>query len=566
MFIFYDFEVFKYDWLVVFKNGDKYTTIRNDLEQLKSYMNRAKSSILVGFNNYKYDDLILASLLLGKIPYKVSQRILKKEKITYKLNMITLDAMQELPLNVGLKDCQCNMGESIIECPVDFNIDRKLTKEELWLVEHYCKNDVRSTEKIFKLRENYFASKFELVKEFKLPVECVKYTRAALTSKILKCETIKSYNDRLCIDFVDKINFELIPQEIKNFYTKCIYDYKCGGSFEEIEKRNLQLNIAGIPHTYAFGGLHGAINNYIGSGNYLHIDVESFYIMLIINFGFMSRNSLDPDLFKKIKEMRFKLKRENNPKHKIYKIVLNATYGAMKSKFNKLFDPRMANNICINGQIIITQLILELQNYCVLIQTNTDGIIVKYNPSNYNTIINIINDFGKRFNMSFATDKIIKIAQRDVNNYVIQFENGKIEGVGCFKNFAGGTGERNSLTIIDKCLVNYYIYNKPAEETILDCWKNYDLLPFQILAKMGNTYDGMYYEYNGKMIETQKVNRVFATKNKDFGGIYKKKGESFQKIANTSENSFIYNGNFSNFNKSLIDLNYYINLAKKQLF
>ena len=83
---------------------------------------------------------------------------------------------------------------------------------------------------------------------------------------------------------------------------------------------------------------------------------------------------------------------------------------------------------------------------------------------------------------------------------------------------------------------------------------------------MGSTYDGMYYEYNGEMIETQKVNRVFATTDNNFGGIYKRKGESYQKIANTSERSYIYNNDFSNFDKSIIDLNYYINLAKKQLF
>ena len=566
MFIFYDFEVFKYDWLVVFKNGDKYTTIINDLEQLKSYMNRAKSSILVGFNNYKYDDLILASLLLGKIPYKVSQRILKKEKVTYKLNMITLDAMQELPYNVGLKDCQCNMGESIIECPIDFNLDRKLTNEELKLVELYCKNDVRSTEKVFKLRENYFSAKFELVKEFKLPVEYIKYTRAVLTSKILNCVDKALPNDRLRIDYSNNINWDIIPQVLKDFYKKVFYDYKCGGNFEEIESRKLNLDIAGIPHVYGFGGVHGAINNYSGPGNYLHIDVESFYIALIINLNLMSRKSTTPELFKEIKNIRFKLKRENNPKNKIYKIVLNATYGAMKSKYNKLFDPKMANSICVNGQIILTQLILELNNYCQLIQSNTDGIIIKYDLKNYDKIIKIVKDFGDRFNMSFAIDKIIKIAQRDVNNYVVQYEDGTIEGVGCFKNFNGGTGERNTLTIIDRALVNYYIKNIPVEQTIIEAWKNYDILPFQILAKMGNTYDGMFYEFKGEMLQTQKVNRVFATKNKDFGGIYKKKGESFQKIANTSENSFIYNGNFSNFNKSLIDLNYYINLAKKQLF
>ena len=83
---------------------------------------------------------------------------------------------------------------------------------------------------------------------------------------------------------------------------------------------------------------------------------------------------------------------------------------------------------------------------------------------------------------------------------------------------------------------------------------------------MGSTYDGMYYEYDDKLIETQKVNRVFATNDKNYGGIYKRKGESYQKIANTSEHNIIHNEELSTFDKSKLDLNYYINLCKKNLY
>ena len=87
---------------------------------------------------------------------------------------------------------------------------------------------------------------------------------------------------------------------------------------------------------------------------------------------------------------------------------------------------------------------------------------------------------------------------------------------------------------------------------------------------MGNTYDGMYYEYGNEgettLIETQHVNRVFATNDKKYWGIYKRKGESYQKIANTSDHNIIHNEAIETFDKSKLDLNFYINLCKNNLY
>ena len=568
--IFYDFEVFKYDWLVVFKENDNFIVIKNDVEKLKRYIKENEKSILIGFNNYGYDDIILGGLLTGKNPYELSKEIIKGNRPRIKLNLITLDVMQELPLGVGLKSSQANMGYSIVETPIDFNLERKLTEEEIEEVVKYCKNDVDSTIELFKTRKDYFQAKFEIVNEFKLPVAMVKKTRAILASKVLKCERVKIPNDRLHIDYDPNINWSIIPQEVKEFFEKCEYDYRCGGDYKEIESRKLKLNVCGVPHVYAFGGIHGAVEKYNATGNFLHIDVSSYYPSLIIVDGFMSRASSEPQKFTELRDTRYMYKAKKDPKQQIYKILINATFGAMKSEFNNLFDPKQANNICINGQIILTQLVIELSPYCQLIQSNTDGIVVKYKEEDYEKIVEIVKDFGSRFNLTFDVDKVIKIAQRDVNNYAMMFENGKIDAKGRFGKFAGGNFMQNSLSIIDRALVNYYIYDKPVHETVIEAYKNNDLTPFQIVCKMGGTYEAMYYEYgeegDTKYIETQKVNRVFATNDKKHWGIYKRKGDSYQKIANTSDHNIIHNDDISTFDKSKLDLNYYIALCEKNLY
>lgn len=572
MIITYDIEVLKYDWIMVFKEGDNFRVLHNDVEELRAYINKLSQdkSVLVGFNNYHYDDVIVAGLLLGKDAYEMSKTIVfEGGRCNYKLNLITLDVMQELPLGVGLKSSEANLGMDIVETPIDFNLDRPLTEAELNLLIKYCKNDVTSTELLFNMRADYFKAKFEVVNEFGLPIPAVRNTRAVLSSKVLKCSKYTPPRDRLIIDYDPHINWDILPKVLVDFYKKCEYDYRCGGDYKEIESRSLKLTVAGVPHQYAFGGIHGAVEKYNGCGTFLHIDVSSYYPSLIIVDNFMSRASSDPQLFTHLRDMRYKLKAQKDPKQKIYKILINATFGAMKSDFNTLADPKMANNICINGQLILTQLILELQPYCQLIQSNTDGLIVKYN-GNYEQIEAIVKDFGKRFNLIFDIDKIIKIAQRDVNNYAIQFEDGKIEAKGRFSKFEGGTFMQNSLTIIDRALVNYYIHGIPVAETVIETYKANDLQPFQIIAKMGSTYDGMYYEYGDEgdteYIETQKVNRVFATNDKRYWGIYKRKGDSYQKIANTSDHNIIHNESLDTFDKSKLDLNYYIDLCNKNLY
>ena len=573
MIITYDIEVLKHDWIMVFKVEGHYKIIHNNKEELKSYIDNLNKSkaILVGFNNYHYDDIIVAGILQNKNAYEMSNDIVVNNKtLPYKLNLITLDTMQELPLGVGLKSSEANLGLDIVETPIDFNLDRKLTDTELNMLIGYCKTDVDSTELLFQKRADYFQAKFEIVAEFGLPVPMVKKTRAVLSSHVLKCKKITLPNDRLHIDYDPNINWDIIPKEIADFFKQCEYDYRCGGDYKEIESRKLKYNLVGVPHVYAFGGLHGAREKYNGSGYFLHIDVSSYYPSLIIVDNFMSRASTEPWRFKELRETRYKLKAQKSPRQYIYKILINATFGAMKSEFNLLFDPKQANNICINGQIILTQLIIELSKYCQLIQSNTDGLVVKYNEADYQKIVDLVNDFGNRFGLTFDIDKIIKIAQRDVNNYAIQFENGKIEAKGRFSKFGGGDYKQNSLSIIDRALVNYYIFDKPVADTVIEAYKNNDLAPFQIICKMGSTYNGMYYEVGNegdtKLIETQKVNRVFATNDKKHWGIYKRKGDSYQKIANTSEHNIIHNGTLESFDKSKLDLNYYISLCNKNLY
>ena len=108
--IFYDFEVTKYDWLVVgidpFEESKH--VIVNDRDELAELYERHSTDVWVGFNNRHYDQYIMKGILLEMDPKKINDWIivLGKEGWEYsrafnQIQMINYDVMPNPP--VGLK-------------------------------------------------------------------------------------------------------------------------------------------------------------------------------------------------------------------------------------------------------------------------------------------------------------------------------------------------------------------------------------------------------------------------------------------------------------------------------
>ena len=547
MFTFYKVDVTEHEWTATFDQSDEITKLHNDKEGLKAFLSGV--SYLVGYGNYRCDDKLIASILKGIDPYQTSLKLRKGQRFNLNLNNpITIDASQELR-DVEFKEAQLNVNSS--------------------------DDDVLFIKDIFEKREEYFASKFQLVQEFKLPAASIKKTRANLASEVLKSKPSND-NERLHLTYDERLPLHELPEAVVDFYKEIQKEYEQGIDHQVLEKRKLTYKLAGIDHVYGFGGLHAAKENYKGEGKYMHIDISSFYPSLIINNNFLDEHSMND--FKKIYHTRQQFKLSGNPKEAVYKIILNATYGSLKNKYSNLYNPKQANNVVVNGQLILTHLICMLENFVELIQTNTDGIIIKYENGYERNIIKLLELIEKAYELKFDVHLINKIAQKDVNNYVMQYEDGSIKAIGRFVNYQGGDFERNSLTIIDKALVDYYMKGVKINKTVIDLWKSGKFEYFQYVTKVGK-FDGMAQEimqdtllegsYSGRFDELQNVNRIFATKDRYLGGIYKTKRSKetkYSKVPYTSENSFVWNGDLSKLNKRKLDLSWYIKLIEGWMF
>ena len=164
-----------------------------------------------------------------------------------------------------------------------------------------------------------------------------------------------------------------------------------------------------------------------------------------------------------------------------------------KDPANRAYDPRNANLVCVNGQLMLLDLIehLEVIESFELIQSNTDGLIVKIRKSDFDLLDDICYEWEKRCNMELEFDYIKEIWQGDVNNYVFRQFDGKVERKGAYVKELSSMD--NDLPILNKAILDLMLKNIPIEQTVNNC---NELMMFQKMCKLTGNYH--HVTHNGK--------------------------------------------------------------------
>ena len=575
MILFLDFEVTKYDWLVVINDpqAKQEHVIVNDPDKLGEIYNKHRQSIWCAYNMRGYDQWILKGILCGFNPFDISNFIIKEKKNGAMFSSL----MRNIPLFIydvqttvrSLKQIEGFMGHDIRETTVAFDIDRPMTSEEIKRMVFYCKHDVHETIDVWFKTKADFDAHLSIINTFKLPLSFMGKTKAQLTAAVLECVR-QEYKDEWDISFVPTI--QLNKYKFVWDWFKNPDNYKNGDS--------LICYINGVPHSFGLGGIHGAIGTITErkskgkiikelkatpihrKGVLIHVDVESYYPALMIVYGLLSRSVTKPELFKEIRDMRLSLKKAGKKKEQApYKIIINAMFGVSGDKYSDAYDPRRNHEVCINGQLLLLDLIEKLDGHCEIIQSNTDGIILQIGESQeeFDIIDDICFEWEKRTGMKLAFDIIDEMWQGDVNNYVFRFEDGKIERKGAYVKEQSAIDY--DLPIVNRAIVERITNGTPVEQTINECD---ELVQFQKIYKVAGGYS--YAMHNGVRLE-EKTHRVFASLDWRDGALFKaKNGKNPELFTGCPSSCFIDNSNIDGKTCSgKVDKKWYINLAKKRL-
>lgn len=566
-------ESIKDDFIVISSDNP---TAREDLLAIvtdRQYVN-------MGYNIKYYDNIILNGVANGFTPRQLkilndiiinperqydsaeNMRIAPFARKKYN-NFIYQDMLDD---NTGsLKEKEACMQLDIRESTVPFDKE-DLTDEDKVDIISYCKHDVWATMMFYKIiLKPFVATKLLVGKVFNLSAEtCYKSTNANLSARALQAEK-KSFPD------ANRLDIE-IPKELKQYIAYSLPATVVNRLCSSPEKFNAVLFDNDV--SYSNGGIHSVpvrpaeisvktkfpawfIHVKTGDGwSLINVDAGSFYPNLMVAWKGLSRTIADPSKFAGLIKTRLELKSvigpfedkygkhpENAPEEEYvayknakeasqaYKLILNTTYGASGNKYLDLYDPYMTTYTCRLGQLLLTALANNLytsigKNNIRIIQTNTDGILI-YIRDEYK---DLMYEIGKQWedicHIPLEFENEYQIWQRDVNNYIMGKQNGKVKTKGGFFVTDMQQPGHNRVRPLDcyvcrEAVIEYIAHGKDIVEHI---YNESDISKFVITCHKGS-FSGIVREFNdGRPDEVlHKCNRAYASLDKSLGEIKKTK-------------------------------------------
>ena len=582
------------DWLLVLiKYSDDTEVIYHNATANDVYEFIEKyNPILMAHNGRYYDQYILKAILAGfsidEIK-RVNDHIIQGGQgfeldYGYVDNLPAVwDTMQDIVPPKSLKEIEACLLLDITESSVDFDIDHAWTEEEYEDMLYYCRCDVKALRPLFEARKTYFETKYDICILANIdPVYNVGLTNAKLCAKFLEAEKVDRDDER-DYEIPETVDVSKIDKRILEFFYR-IHDNNI--SSEELFSSKLEINFHDMPSVFAWGGAHGAIPNFMYEVNddetiIINADFASLYphLLALAVYNFISRNIKDKNKYKNTLDTRLELKHLGKKKEQLgLKLILNTAYGCQNNKYNDLYDPKGARGTCITGQLLISELteIIYSLGDVELVQLNTDGIMIRIKKEKLEEYYRVCDEFSKKCQIELEYDVISKIIQRDVNNYIMIYEDKgkqkiKAKG-GCFASLPELSFDddgnliskyvpnfkANSLAIVSEALARNLLLGTPVEETIYNCNNIY---MFQTVQHLGSTYEKCIQESPNGDIKLQRNNRIYAGK-KPSGKIIKVKYDGRRdSLANCPNNPIVDNANNCTIND--IDKEWYIKLAKQ---
>ena len=193
---------------------------------------------------------------------------------------------------------------------------------------------------------------------------------------------------------------------------------------------NLEFETVVNGITYGKGGAHMMVPGH--HKRVFAFDFASLY-PFIINHWKLLKTPQACETYRQKSEYRLEVKhkKKNDPYlqnvDRGLKLFLNAPTGAfrMRSTYSTMFDPAAGEAMCYLGQLLISELAFAVPERDGLLEVNTDSVFVT-GDSNVAKCRAMISYFHDKYGLTLEEEYIPQLYARDVNNYVIYDENGKM--------------------------------------------------------------------------------------------------------------------------------------------
>lgn len=534
----YDLEVFPKIFTATFIHKDtdekRVFVVNQNIDDRNSFFSFLLNEIagLVGYNNLHYDSQIIEYFI--KHPKSTTEQLRAYSDLIirggdrrpdypeWKLSIPQLDLFRALSLSVkakrtGLKWCEFGMNAINIE-----DMPNELTLEN---VLYYNENDVIATKKLY--HDYYHEIELRKVLTDSEGVNLMNSTEPDMAKKLflhylskatgIPKKELQGYRTERQLIKVKDIIFPYVKFNTEHF-NLVLNAFK---SLELTPGENFEFSIPyqGIDIDYGLGGLHAAPKNVIVKTTDTHtlktVDAISYYPHLAFQNGLCPAH-LPKDIFLSLYK-GFYLKRKEipktDPKNYILKILLNASYGLMNDEFSFLKDPLVGLTICVNGQLLLSMLVeevnIQIPNSKV-IMINTDGcefLIPNKDMDKYMTICKWWEDLTT---IPLEHDTYSKMIIENVNNYIAVHINGKTKCKGRFEYQNIPLHKNKSHSIIPLAVFNHFVNDIPIEKTIKEHTNIFD---FCAGVKAGSSPEKgkskfVLYQVTSQILERKKLSKI----------------------------------------------------------
>jgi len=563
----------------------------NNLISLINFLKRKDTTTLIGYNSFKYDNIIIDYILQNAAIlstydakrithelYGISQDIIgymkigsyrKDFNVKYSNRYTSIDLMKLHGLDksfISLKQVSIALKWYRVEdyTPPEITdaeimkygyvgkiewYNRYVLNEHLTGLLDYNINDVLITYVLY--HHGIDELKNRINTQLKYKVNVLSLSRSATADKLIS----KGYEEATGLNYWDyqdkrtyrrviKFNELIIPnisfktkelsEFLNNLKTKVI---KVGvDNFKEL------IIFKGTGYTFAKGGLHSVDRpkEFKVKDTYIiDFDFDSYYP------GFLISNSIKPkhlshsiiDVLRHHRDIRVKAKKDGDKATAdIGKIILNSVYGKLGFEYSFMYDLKAMYTVTINLQLILLMLVerLEMLNIPV-ISANTDGIVAIVPKDLHKLYKKTCIDLANEFKFSGEFTYYNKYIRTTVNDYITVKNDGKVKVKGDF-TYDIQINKGYFAPVIAKVLYEYYVNeNKNLNELV----RQYDIYDYCISIKVGNQFISELHSIknNQKHIEVlQKDNRYFVS---NTGGVFLKHNVETNKYNNVIKGKYV---------------------------
>lgn len=595
----------------------------NNLKELYAFLN-TDGLTLFGFNNSRYDDVLLAYLLANYRRLSIETTLditstLKEASdaiIDVGRNYFRLEpSLFKFKIPFKSYDILNSLFETVERKPLkQFAIllrwyriqdlplppDAVIPKGKLETISDYCVNDVLITRAILNFRRVEFKNKFDYSKTYGL--DLTNKNRSSIADALLAKfysdatgQTYYEYKDKRT--YRSRIKFaELIDTKVK-FSTPellAFYDKLYNTNFiVGADTFSEEVILGGCKYQLGVGGIHSVdMPGYFESTDteiLIDVDADSYYPITVIQLK-VAPAHLQQQVFTMIADMvvtdRIKAKHEGNSTVAgSLKIVANSgLFGKFGYENGWLYDLFCLYQTTINCQLRILKLIeLFYLNNIKVISANTDGVTCKVKIEQLELYHEICDRWRNMFGYGVEFAEYGKYVRLSVNDYLATYRdkpNKEPKRKGDFRveiDLTKGYG----CPIVSKAINAYYLNGTPIEHSIQNKDGLYDIYDYCLTQNISKSYKPeLHYagvDDNGiptRIIEeVQHTVRYFAStkgailmKREKENGVDKKTGKArAPKLISVIAKQYItvFNTYFpvANFEDYNIDYRYYISTA-----